>query len=187
MSFPRLSLLFSSLLLLSGSVVAHADQTETYTISFYDFGGGNSVAGDPSNTLMGTGTITVSTPDDSTYTVTGFNYSLYPGTYASPVEPTSNSYNSADLASPDVTTAFANFGVFFGFDFYDTNDPLYTYYGDGNGWSFYDPSTGYSDGGYYTIAENVPMSSTPEPGSLALLGTGVLGAAAVLRRRVFTA
>lgn len=48
----------------------------------------------------------------------------------------------------------------------------------------YDSQTGYPDGVPQTFIGDPPPSPTPEPGSLALLGTGLLGTVGVLRRKL---
>jgi len=168
----RLLLAVSPLALVALPLSARADTIENYNITFTSFN---------SYTQVGTGTITVNDDGVGDYTVTGFSYSFYPG---DPTNATTMSYDSAGLTNASAETGFVSFlpGEY-GFSFYAPADPLYTYYGDGTGWGF--ETINIEDGGFYSITENV--SATPEPGSLALLGTGIVAAAGLARRRLVRA
>lgn len=50
--------------------------------------------------------------------------------------------------------------------------------------SYYTSANGYPDGMPQTFIGDAPPSATPEPGSLALLGTGLVGMGGIFRRRM---
>jgi hypothetical protein len=156
---------------LSLPVAAHA---ATFNLTFTDSSGSNSV----SLTGNATGTVNQYLITGASGTIDGLNVTLLaPGTY-----PSNDSPNDNLLSYP--TTPYLDFS---GIAFELGTTEFYNLYANGN--NYYEisgPSSHTTDTGetsYLVSNVSVTPAATPEPGSIALLGTGLLGAAGMVRRR----
>jgi hypothetical protein len=137
----------------------------------YTTGGTLVASGDATATLVLTGLTSVSGLPDYQVLISGLNVSLSPGTYWLAVSPDNT---NGGYAYNGQTNGLNGIGTPTGY-----NGNLFASIDGGLTWG--GPSAASTSAG---IGGSPSGSPTPEPSSLVLLGTGALGLAAVIRRKL---
>lgn len=163
----RLSLFAAAAALLSASLAAHADILTTFTVT----------GTFPDSTLAGTITIdtttgsataidvSLSSPEATTFTTISSQVPAYGG---------ANEYEINTIAGNEELQLLLNSASLIGYTGGSLTTPPYDSDLEVNGQFYEDLTSG---------QVTVPTSVTPEPSSIALLGTGLLGVAGVVRKR----
>ncbi len=171
----RKFVMFSTLLLCTAGVASAESFTFNYT----------GIIGSPSNTVSGI--LTTTEQSAGVYLITGITDGLFDGTAITSVLGTGSFvsdgndnllYYPAEATGIYTTPAYIDYN---GISFTTADGEFNLYF---NGSSYALASTLNADDIYGTFALSPDVSATPEPSSLFLLGTGLLGACFMFRRKV---
>lgn len=171
---------FAALLALSLPLAARADNLETISFTFTSFNGGSGGSGSFTVDYDNYTTGGIVGSDPGYYQVTDLSYSLIlPGGSTVGNAYTNGNFNSGDTVGFEQSA----YGPFLTLWFESSVDPLYLYSDGGPSYQFAGSDFDYGGVTYGDYNGPPSVSATPEAGSLALLGTGLLGTAGIVRRR----